>query len=109
MGLFAILLVVTVPCIISNQIFYFYPQPAQVVPLPYSLPLQPSVNTFNTITPESMGNRSDTCIHVCYNDMSISTKLKKLIPKILSLKVVSDIISKIRMRKFSIEIMNELS
>ena len=81
MGLFAILLVVTVPCIISNQIFYFYPQPAQVFPLPYSLPLQPSVTTFNTITPESMGNRSDTCVI-----MKCQSKLKKLIPKILSLK-----------------------
>ena len=65
MGLFAILLAVTVPCIISNQILYFYPplQTAQSpLVLPYSLPLQNNVKALNTVTPESMGNRYNILI-----------------------------------------------
>ena len=70
MGLLSILLVVSVPCIISNQMFYFYPgyvgqtwgspfiQQSPVV-LPYSMPLQTNVQTF---TSQSMGNRSTTLL-----------------------------------------------
>ena len=62
MGLLSILLVVSVPCFISKQMFYFYPgyvgQQSPVV-LPYSMPLQNNINTF---TSQSMGNRSTTLL-----------------------------------------------
>ena len=65
MGLLSILLVVSVPCILSDQMFYFYPGyvgqagrspfiPQGPVVLPYSTPLQTNINS---LAPQSMGNR----------------------------------------------------
>ena len=70
MGLLSLLVVVSVPSILSNQMFYFYPgyvgQPGRSpflpkgpVVNPYSLPLQTDINTFS---PQSMGNRSTIII-----------------------------------------------
>ena len=72
MGLLSVLVAVSVPCILSNQMFYFYPgyvgQPGKSpflpqgpVVLPYSVPLQTNIQT---IPAESMGNRSTIIITI---------------------------------------------
>ena len=84
MGLLSILLAVFVPCLLSNQMFYFYPGyvgqagrspfiPQGPLVQPYSLPLQTNIN-LNTFSPQSMGNRSTILLRLILSLLYIFRK-----------------------------------